>query len=173
MFLSGQSKGQETVEDQRAYLKLVFKPTPSAGAKSPFAIALAQDGKEVQISDHRAELRKAPFDLVISMGRRGDLYVHASVDPVVYERAKNGETLAKTFTRYQTVAIEMDNKAEKLMFNEGDESHQAWFYSGPDLHNFNEVTRIPAGYRCVRRVSNFSVKGQLKPAAALANPKFI
>lgn len=179
VFLSGKSSSDysSTVESGRAALALTFKTPPRArttpGGNAAFDVALAQRGQPVPISNGEAQLNAEPFDIVVTLASRGGIYVHAARESGVFDRARRGEPLTKTFARNQTMAIAFANRREELML--GDEaSHAFWPYDGPKLHDFTSVERTGLAVRCLRKVSSIWMRGkQRTPIGSWSDPLYL
>lgn len=186
VMLTGASSSDSlsTIEEQRDYLKIAFAdagrstapraaappsapaapsapaPKPAAAPSRPavFSIAVEQLASSVPMSAREVRLRKAPFDVFVDLKGIEGVYVHASFDKSIFEKAQRGEPLGSVFQRNQTMALGRFNEKHLLFINGGD-SHQFWYATSRREHDFNGVAAIPGGFQGRRVIGNLWVDG--------------
>jgi hypothetical protein len=131
--------------------------TIAFGAEQPgagrFAVSIEQDGKSVAVKDHEVTLRKAPFDIMVDLPGKGSfVFVNASFDDAMYDKAKSSKSLAREF-RPGLFMAEGERNAEKDVMPGPDAIH-SWYYESDQDNRFNEVKPMGAGFRGRRTVAN-------------------
>jgi hypothetical protein len=130
---------------------------PSATGR--IAVSIEQDGKPVPIKDHEVALKKAPFDILVDLPGKGSfVYVNASFDDAMYEKAKKSKPLGREF-RPGLFMAEGDRNAEKDIIPGPDAIH-SWYYDSDQDNRFNEVKPSGAGVRGRRTVANAYLDGK-------------
>jgi hypothetical protein len=122
-------------------------------ATGRFAVSIEQDGKPVPIKDHEVSLKKAPFDILVDLPGKGSfVFVNASFDDAMYEKAKTNKPLGREF-RPGLFMAEGERNGDKDIIPGPDAIH-SWYYETDQDNRFNEVKPMGAGVRGRRTVAN-------------------
>lgn len=132
-------------------------PTPSPTPRLAIRVEIEQEGRAVPIADHRAVLERAPFDIVLTLAAGESVALRASSGADVFEDARRGLSLGRTFNPAQSGAEEAGNPDRDLWVDVPVQHALSYDPKSAD-HRFNEV--VPRGglYRCRRSVAQLGIK---------------
>ncbi len=126
-------------------------------------IEVHQNGRAVPAKNHEVVLERKPFDLVLYLPDKESVSVRAASHAALFDLARSGAPLGKIFNPAQTSAFVPFNKDEDMMLDDPRIQEAWWYDSAGKDHTFNEVTPVPGGFRCRRRISNFFIGGSPQP----------
>lgn len=124
-------------------------------APVPFSVSIEQDGETVPVGDHRAELEKKEFALIVHFPGPDTVLVSASFDPGSYRDAAAGKPLAKIRGFSDLGMAEGLFNEERTLFI-SDTAPNAWYYENEKDHRFDGVTATADGIACRRTIAGFS-----------------
>jgi hypothetical protein len=152
---------------------------PAVLGERRFAVGLAQRGEVIPIRERRAELRPEPFELVLCVRGRAEVFLHAALSPERYEAAARGEPLLVPGWEAEPGPLPLFSGANAMAeapFNRDRDlslcrdAVQNLHYVGPLEHHFNEIIPRPEGLlalrRTVERLTDVDAKSPL-PASSL------
>lgn len=128
------------------------RPAVPATTTNTFSVAVEQDGRRVEIINHEARLKKAPFALLFTFAGPDEIMVNVSEFPYSFELAAAGSPLAELPGFVSFTAVEgLFNANQEVYLS--DTAPQYWFYSIPSLHRFDEIEETGDGVICRRTVA--------------------
>ena len=112
-----------TSEDVREYgaeLSTTFDESASvvSTVEGRFEVHVEQDGHVLPIREHEIALKRAPFDLVLTLPLHHGVYVSTSTHTAVFDAARRGQPLLRHFRSTAVVAEEWRDADEDLWLDE-------------------------------------------------------
>jgi hypothetical protein len=122
-----------------------------------FSVAVKQNGRAIFIRDGEAILDRAPFEIVVKMGRDGGVLLDVSRDTGIFAALWGTDQLDEVPELQCGKAFAEDdfNPGEDL--NVDLEGFHYLYVEGEKKHRFSSVERDADGWTCVRKVSAFRI----------------
>ena len=125
-----------------------------------FSIAIEQNGELVEIRDHKVELKKEPFVLIVYFQKPNGVMVNASFDKIMFNKALEDQIIE---TGGRAMADDLKNPRQSLILSE--ESFNYLMYEDQETHRFDSVKVTDKTTVCRKTISNVElqkVEGQVK-----------
>jgi len=130
------------------------EPTPAA----PFTVGLEQGGRPVEIVEHRADLDRAPFDIVVTAADpREGILMNVSFSGELFQMALRGDRLTDVFQPGTGMAEEAVIHDRTLILNGRMAHHYLIYEPSEPINRYHEVKPAGGRYRCVRKVAGLVV----------------
>ena len=125
-----------------------------------FTVAIEQDGQRVCLVNNRAQLGKKPFTVILTFSRFDGVMVNASVRPLLLEAVRAGRSVQEILPiPIRGLAEGLNNPQQQIFVT--DKGYNFWYYMGPTIHRFDDVTESKGRYVCRRRIANVHMEGAI------------
>lgn len=132
----------------------VAPPKPTV----PFSVGLGQGGRPVEIALHRADLDRAPFDIVVTAADpREGILMNVSFDGELLRMALRGDRLTEVFQPGTGMAEEAVIHDRTLILNGKMAHHYLIYEPSEPINRYHEVKPAGGRFRCVRKVAGLVV----------------
>lgn len=110
-----------------------------------FAVAIEQDGKMVHIQNHIAQLKKAPFKVVITLKGIDGVYMSASFQPTLYNLAAT-DSIPDYAEMSAMVRAESNFNEDKELFVESSGFSYLFYDSTMNWHRFDKKIKVEGAH---------------------------
>ncbi|HOP63299.1 MAG TPA: hypothetical protein PK358_07805 [Spirochaetota bacterium] len=116
-------------------------------------IFIEQNGSRIDIKDNTAELRRAPFSVIINFSRPDSIFINASFLSESYNNASMGLPLNELLG-FKNPGIDEEpfNKENTLYISKS--SPNLWYYTDDTDHRFDLIKKSERGIICQRSISS-------------------
>jgi hypothetical protein len=133
-------------------------PASAPAAQPAFTVALEQSGQPVEIVDHRAELSRGPFDIVVDAADpREGILMNVSFDDELFKMAGRDDRLTDIFQPGTGMAEEAVLQDPTLILGGRMAHHYLIYEPSEPINRYHEVKPAGGRYRCVRHVAGLIV----------------